>query len=166
MPTLPMTDSSLLVRTDFSSDAAWVQVCDEAQREYGDGFRAHLVPVSDPAFDGAAWRAVRDAVPFSDEGASVLFIADRTALILPDHPVLVVDLDEGRPPFRCVPPELWGIEANLNISNMDWEDFADSVDDGGVFRGFGPLSSGADQGGRRARRPGLAHVAADPPAIS
>jgi len=143
MPTLPMTNRSLLVRTDFSSDAAfpsdtaWQQVCDEAQREHGAGGRARLVPVSDPGFDGAAWRAVRDAVPRGGGGAPVLFIADRTALILPDHPVLVVDLDEARPPFRSVPPELGAIEAGLNVPDMAWEDFAGSVDDGGVFRGFG-----------------------------
>jgi len=32
---------------------------------------------------------------------------------------------------------LWGVENNLNISNMDWEEFASAVDEGGVFRGFG-----------------------------
>jgi hypothetical protein len=73
----------------------------------------------------------------NDDGASVLFIADSTALTSPDHPVLVVDLlDDGRRPFRYIPPELWGVDNNLNIANMDWTDFADAVDEGGVFRGF------------------------------
>jgi hypothetical protein len=76
-----------------------------------DGFRAYLEPVSDPAFDGAAW----------------------------DHLVLVVDLlgSDVRHPFRSVPSELWGVDNNLNIANMDWEEFANSVDESGVFRGFG-----------------------------
>jgi hypothetical protein len=34
------------------------------------------------------------------------------------------------------PPELWGVENNLNIANMDWEDFAGRVDESGVSRGF------------------------------
>jgi hypothetical protein len=52
--------------------------------------------------------------------ASVLFIADGTTLTSPDHPILVVDLGiSGKSPFRCVAPELWGVENNLNISNMD-----------------------------------------------
>ena len=69
----------------------------------------------------------------------MLFIADSTTVNSPDHPVLVVDLrgDMGKRPFRCVPSELWGVDNNLNIANMDWEDFAGAVDEGGVFRGFG-----------------------------
>jgi hypothetical protein len=30
------------------------------------------------------------------------------------------------------------VENNLNISNMDWEEFASEVSDDGVFRGFEP----------------------------
>jgi hypothetical protein len=53
MPMLPRSHRSLLVRTEFSSDHAWRAVRDEAPREYEDGFRACLEPVSDPAFDGS-----------------------------------------------------------------------------------------------------------------
>ncbi len=80
---------------------------------------------------------VKAAVPANAHGASVLFIADSTALTSPDHPVLVVDLlDDGRRPIRCIPPELWAVENNLNIANMAWEDFADEVDGSGVYRGL------------------------------
>jgi hypothetical protein len=51
MPTLPRLNSSLLVRTDFTSEDAWQQVSDEAQRANEDGFRAYIEPISDPAFD-------------------------------------------------------------------------------------------------------------------
>jgi hypothetical protein len=58
-------------------------------------------------------------------GASVPFIADNTTLSSPDHPVLVVDLlDDRRRPFRCIPPQLWAVENNLNIADMSWADFA------------------------------------------
>jgi hypothetical protein len=43
----------------------------------------------------------------------------------------------GRTPFRCIPSELWSVDNNLNIANMDWEDFAGSTGEDGVFRGFG-----------------------------
>ena len=113
---LPQANCSLMVRTDFTSEDAWRAVHDEALREYEDGFRAYLEPVSDPAFDGATWEAVKVAVPANNHGASVLFIADSTTLTMPDHPVLVVDLlDDGRRPFRCIPQELWAVENNLNI---------------------------------------------------
>ena len=41
-----------------------------------------------------------------------------------------------RVPFRCIPAELWSIENNLNIANMDWEEFAEAVGADGIFRGF------------------------------
>lgn len=138
MPTLPRSDSSLLVRTDFTSDDAWDLVSGEALQENEDGFRAYIEPISDPAFAGATWEAVKAALPPDNRGAAVLFVADSVALTLPDHPVLVVDLLDDRPPFRCILSELWGVENNLNLANLDWEDFAGAAGDGGVFRGFGP----------------------------
>jgi hypothetical protein len=78
---------------------------------------------------------VKAACP-DDPDAAVLFIADSTTLTSPDHPILVVDLMENRAPFRCIPGELWSVENNLNIANMDWEEFADAAGEDGVFRGF------------------------------
>jgi hypothetical protein len=138
MPLLPRLDCSLLVRTNFTSDEAWQQVSEAAQATYEDGFQGYIEPISDATFDRATWQVVKAAVPTSDDGASVLFIADSTTLASQDHPILVVDLPgtAGKRPFRCIPAELWSIENNLNIANMDWEDFADAVDGDGVFRGF------------------------------
>ena len=45
-------------------------------------------------------------------------------------------LDRGLRPFRCIPPELWAVENNLNIANMDWESFADEAGEDGVYRGL------------------------------
>ena len=146
---MPERNCSLLVRTDFSSDDAWQQVADEVTQENEDGFRAYAEPVSDPAFDAASWETVKAAVPASSDSASVLFIADSISLSSPDHPILVVDLSDtylsvaefpeiaDRAPFRCIPSELWGIDNNLNIANMDWEEFAGAAGEDGVFRGFG-----------------------------
>jgi hypothetical protein len=148
MPTLP-DFGTLLVRTDFTDDDAWNLVRDEATREYGpDGFRAYVEPVSDPQWADATWEAVKAAAPVDDNGPSVLFIADSITFASPEHPIVVVDLDDkilsvaefpeiaGRTPFRCIPSELWSVENNLNVSNMDWEEFAAEVGDDGVFRGF------------------------------
>lgn len=149
MPTLP--EGTLLVRTDFANDDAWDQARDEATREYEpDGFRAYIEPVSDPRWAGATWEAVKAAAPVGEDGPCLLFIADSITLASPEHPILVVDLDDkilsvaefpdiaDRTPFRCIPSELWAVENNLSISNMDWEDFASEVGDDGVFRGFEP----------------------------
>jgi len=32
--------------------------------------------------------------------------------------------------------ELWSVDNNLNLANVDWDEFADNVDRAGVFRGF------------------------------
>jgi hypothetical protein len=138
MAKLPVSVRSLLVRTDFTNDETWQQVSHEAQADNSDGFRAYVQPVSDPAFDGATWQLVKASVPAESRGTSVLFVADTGTLAEPDHPILVVDLRGGsdRAPFRCIAAELWGIENNLNIANMDWEEFADAVDADGIFRGF------------------------------
>lgn len=139
MPKLPRISSSLLVRTDFADDKAWQQLCADAQApSEGDGFQAAIEPVSDLEFDAAPWEAVKAAVPANDEGAAVLFVADHTTLTSPDHAILVVDLldVENRSPFRCIPSELWSVENNLNIANMDWDEFSNAADEDGVFRGF------------------------------
>ena len=142
MATLPIPICSPLVRTDFSSEEAWLRLTEEALAEYdsgfGDVFQADVEPISDPAFSGATWQVVRAAVPADDEGASVMFIADATTFASPDHPILAVDLldDPANTPFRCIPPELWSVTANINIANMDWHDFTDAADSDGVFRGF------------------------------
>jgi len=91
MPTLPRSESSLLVRTDFTSEKAWQQLCAQAQEENGDGFGAYIEPVSDPDFDHASWIQVKAAVPADSQEAAVLFVADRTTLTSPEHPVVVVD---------------------------------------------------------------------------
>ena len=83
----------------------------------------------------------------------------RAAIVAPqtlthhERPILVVNLydwveeledteDDGRGPrygatFRVIPAEMWSVQNNLSLLNMDWSDFADSVDDDGIFRGFG-----------------------------
>jgi len=65
------------------------------------------------------------------------FLADRLALTDPERPVLVVDLahEPGRT-FRVIPREMWSVENNLSLSNMEFSEFADNVDADGVFRGF------------------------------
>jgi hypothetical protein len=136
MPTLPVHNGSLLVRTDFADERAWARAVTAAGQENEDDFRAYFVPVSDPAFDGADWMTVKAAVPPDANSGSVLFIADRAALASSEYPFLVVDLLHGNEPFRCIATELWSVENNLNIANMDWDEFARAAGADGEFRGF------------------------------
>jgi hypothetical protein len=66
----------------------------------------------------------------------VLFIVDEEATAA-DFPVLVVHLSPtARNAFRCIAREFWGVDSNLNLANMEWDEFASSTGSDGVFRGF------------------------------
>jgi hypothetical protein len=133
---LPESGTSLLLRTDFSDDSAWMALCEAAQATTEEGFQARLACISDPAYDGLT---VEQLVALAPQGGyhSFVFIVDRFALTHPEQPVLVVDLyDEPGRTFRVIPPEMWGVENNLSLSNMDYAEFAESADPDGVFRGF------------------------------
>jgi hypothetical protein len=66
-----------------------------------------------------------------------VFISDQITFTSSEQPVLVVDLSEepGRT-FRVIPSEMWSVENNLSIANMDYSEFADNADPDGIFRGF------------------------------
>lgn len=137
MPTLPPSESSLLVRTDFTDDAAWSALRTAVTTESDDGFLPDLEVVDDRAWDGASVEDVRDAALATGVDSVVLFVADGPALA-GELPVLVVDLHEDPPPpFRCVARKLWSVENNLGLANMDWHEFVDASDEDGVYRGMG-----------------------------
>jgi hypothetical protein len=132
---LPKTQNSLVLRTDFSDDYAWESICAAIREPVGE-FRAHVDCISDPEYEGLTVEQLTTAVPRGSDH-TFAFIVDRTALTQPDRPILVVDLwDEPGRTFRVIPSEMWGVENNLSIANMDFYEFADNVDQDGIFRGF------------------------------
>ncbi|WP_433264685.1 DUF6924 domain-containing protein [Actinosynnema sp. CS-041913] len=138
MAALPGT--SVLVRTWFGDDAAWECLVRLVRTPSDDGFLANVTPVDDLAFAGLGAEALKAE---QRPGPLVSFLADRRTLVHAEFPVLAVwvlprgpgDRRDDRP-FRVLPSELWSVENNINLANMDWADFAGSVDTGGVFRGF------------------------------
>ena len=71
---------------------------------------------------------------------------DSDALTRADRAVRVVNLYEPRgASFRVIPANLWSVQANLSLANMDWEEFTGALGADGVFRGF---SRGDEAGGR------------------
>lgn len=112
----------------------------EVQTPSDEGFLANVTLVNDPVFDGLSVEGLK-ARSIGD--VSVSFIADKTTLTNTEHPILAVwvlpifDDDRTDPrPFRVVAAELCAVENNINLANMDWEDFTRAVGDDGVFRGF------------------------------
>jgi len=137
MKPIAETQNSLVLRTDFSDDAAWRAVCSAIQAPQGPlQFRANLDLVSDREYEGATFaQLVSSATELVDR--SFIFVVDRTTVTHVEHPVAVLDVsgEPGRS-FRVVPSEMWSVENNLSIGNMDFEEFADAVDAAGIFRGF------------------------------
>jgi hypothetical protein len=137
---LPGAEDSLLIRTDYSDDLAWEQIAEAIRAPAGE-FRAYVAVVSDRRYQGLSAAEVVDLLP-EDFDKSFIFIGDETTVRHPEHPVLVVDLYEERGrTFRVIPSQMWSVENNLSIANMDFDEFVDYVEADGVFRGF-PDSAG------------------------
>ena len=136
---LPSAENSPVLRTDFEDDAAWITVCDLIRRPvsvHGQDFFAHVEFIDNAIFRNRTEEELLSMVP-SDYGHTFLLIVDGSTTKGPEFPILVMDLwnEPGRT-FRVVPSEVQGVENNLSICNLDFRDFADNVDNDGIFRGF------------------------------
>jgi hypothetical protein len=122
-----------LVRTDFSHPDEWARLSLAATAPTSEGYQAWVEFVDDADNDGSNWHDIVAALP----RLPVAFVADLTSMTQPGFPILVIDSWEETPrePFRCLASELWMIECNLTLFNMDWEDFSDCCHIDGVFRG-------------------------------
>lgn len=152
-------EATPLLRTDFSDDIAWVQVAaavtktadfgyDEADDIDG-SYEPNIQPIADRAFAGVTGADLAAAIPGLTYGyvlladARAMGEADRGGELTVVYVDLSVDDEEAREfgfvqgrEFRCEVGEIASIEVNLDISNMDFHEFADNVDPDGVFRGF------------------------------
>ncbi|MDT4912369.1 MAG: hypothetical protein QOC66_1497 [Pseudonocardiales bacterium] len=143
MPILP--PGCLVVRAHFGNDDAWNRLKAAVERpDAATGYVAIVNFVDDRLFEGLTPDELKAQMPDSRDGPMVSFIADERALASNECPLLAVwvlppddELDESDyTPFRAVAAELGSVEANINLANLDWDDFTRSVDDDGVFRGF------------------------------
>jgi hypothetical protein len=136
MKKIPTTENAFALRTDFSNEAAWDDLCAAIQEPNGEfGFTATVDFISDPEYTSLTPEQLPPLLS-KDSHWTFAFIIDRDALTLSHHPILVVDLvDEPGRFFRVIPSEMWSVENNLSIANMDFTEFADAVDQDGVYRG-------------------------------
>ncbi|MFJ8435307.1 DUF6879 family protein [Kitasatospora sp. NPDC094019] len=133
---LPSRLAALVVRTDFSGSAPWGRLREALATPNEDGFLAHVHLVDNPRFADVTCDEAVSLLP-SGYRHPLLVLADRATLISSELPLLALDLRGGPGrSVRVVAAELWCIENNLSIVNMDFDEFADGVDEDGVFRGF------------------------------
>ena len=163
MKPLPETEDTLFIRTDFSNADIWAKVCEKSRtpdplvrqalelshqinRQIGGkqlppmgDLQTPLHVMDDREYDNATLDQITNAVsPASCSLHGFLFIVDKMSIDHPDNPILVVDLlkaHKGRT-FRTIPTQVFSIQSNLSIANMDWEEFAENVDEDGIFRDF------------------------------
>ena len=101
------------------------------------GFLADVEFIDDRAYEGARVDELVRLLVAGRPRRYFAIVADRTTMTDRDHPLLVVDAgDEPGRVFRAVPTSIQSIENNLSLANMDFHEFADSVDLDGVFRDF------------------------------
>ncbi|MFN7769618.1 MAG: DUF6924 domain-containing protein [Planctomycetaceae bacterium] len=142
-----------VVRTDFSNETAWrdlKQAISAPHREPGTDleFLAHVQFVEQQRYGGLKVEALVRELP-ADYPCEFLFVADAETFRSPERPIVVVgfasagETDDGvqrvrgeLQTFRAIPATIQSIENNLSIANMDYADFANSVQADGVFHGF------------------------------
>jgi len=139
MKQLPKTANPLVIRTDFENQKAWETICELLRAPAHVGheiFYAYVEFLEDGAYRDLTKDELM-AVVSEDCGHSFFFVVDKTAVSNPEFPILAVDLGEARGrSFRALPSQIQGIENNLSIANMGFEEFLDAVDGDGIFRGF------------------------------
>jgi hypothetical protein len=135
MKQIPVIETAVLIRTDFSNDEAWDKLKSTASNP-PDPFIFTLEIIDDPDFANMTPEKLLEAIP-ADYPHSFLVVADSTALNSRDNPLLVIDLLEKRGrQFRSTASQIASVENNLSIGNTAFEEFTNAVDDRGIFRGF------------------------------
>lgn len=137
MKQIPQTENPLVLRTDFANPAAWERICAIIRKPVGIfRFRANVDFIDDIEYADITKGQLLGILP-KNYSHTFIVVVDQTAISLPDHPLLIIDLYEGSGrEFRAIPSQVQSIENNLSIANMDFEEFAESIDRDGVFRGF------------------------------
>ncbi|PDP87336.1 hypothetical protein CQJ94_12715 [Glycomyces fuscus] len=137
LPLLTQENAGLLVRTDFSDDAAWASLLGALHRPgpgYGDpidDFGDYIETVDDPVFGGATPEQLMASVRVSPEDpdqmiADVVLVADRASMRDPEHRLLAVPLEDRVGwAFRITPEMAGTMVVNLAVGNQGLEDYTD-----------------------------------------
>ncbi|MEU8181162.1 hypothetical protein AB0B85_01130 [Micromonospora sp. NPDC049044] len=141
MARLPATWCVPVVRADFRDDGGWERLKDEIVSPTDEGFLARVEFVEDRELVGLDGAAIAAGYPRAYPHRyrhPVVFVVDAVTVSLPEHPLLVINLNDGdgSGPFRTPPRQVQAIENNLSIANMDFFEFARAAGPDGVFRGF------------------------------
>ncbi|WP_412027838.1 DUF6924 domain-containing protein [Deinococcus yunweiensis] len=141
---LPEPDdlTSLLIRADYSNEAAWQAAFDVVAAPVllpglPASFRARFTVVQDVSFGRLTMTGLHEVL--QDSPVPEVFVADHLTVMGEEHTLLVVRVapsDRGATEsFRVAPSFAWAVQNNLSLANMDFLDFLADVDSDGVYRG-------------------------------
>ncbi|MEU7019631.1 hypothetical protein ABZ990_03090 [Streptomyces sp. NPDC046203] len=145
-------DAALIVRTDYSDDRAWETVLAELRKlpeEWGDDYESYLHIVDDPAWAGVTPDWMLAMASSAGEQDHEVYLADRVtmtstpltllalSLLSEDHAEDHEHFEEWAGLFRVTPPAVHEMNANLNIANLSFREFAETAreDPEGICRG-------------------------------
>jgi hypothetical protein len=137
MRTLPNTVEPLVLRTDFSNEKEWEKICKEILTPNPEfGFIPNVIFSNNILFKDFSEEQIY-LESKTEYYHAFIFIIDKITSSNKEHPILCVGMKHNKGlKIRVIPSEMWCIENNLSIANMDFEDFSNSVDPDGIFRGF------------------------------
>jgi hypothetical protein len=137
MKTIPDTKNPLVLRMDFTNEKVWQNICKEIMKpDPKFGFHAYVAFYDDKSVEGRTLQEVLSD-SLNAYAYSFIFIADSVTISTSEYHILCVGLnDDAGKQFRLIPSALAGVENNLSISNMDFDEFVAAVDKNGIFRGF------------------------------
>jgi hypothetical protein len=133
---LPKSKDALLIRTDFGDDKKWNELIKKVNLKYEDGFKAYVETYNNSNFKNLDFNLIFN-LKKEDYDFNFLFIADSLTLNNVENPIICIELyTDTKRFFRVIPSELWSVENNLTISNMEFEEFYSRRDKDNIFRGF------------------------------
>ena len=134
MKPLPHSDRAILIRTDFSNQAAWDSIRQIIAKPV-DGFHAYVHYVDEIDYEGLTREQLLEL--YREYNQSYAMVVDDVTVSSPEYPILIVDLfEDPGAEFRAIPSMIQSIENNLSIANMDFAEFAGAADEDNVLRGF------------------------------
>ncbi|MFI6340348.1 DUF6924 domain-containing protein [Streptomyces sp. NPDC050535] len=140
MNELPGGSGVLLVRTHFTDQTAWEQLCAWLRGYVPEGLLVDLRTVDEARYEGMTARQLVTLVPDHADYPCV-FVADAVTFAQPvasarDRVLLVVEVADDGPggTFPATASALAEIEANLSLANADFGDYVEGLAPDGVYR--------------------------------
>ncbi len=149
-----MNTDPWVIRNENFADTLWERVCSQiSEPQTENRFLAYVQFVDDKQYIGNSIGDVVRMLPDNYPG-SFCFIVDDDTFSSDEHTIAVVSFlrewneeldgfdwtphcdieDKQIRQFRARPSTIQSIQNNLSLGNMDFEDFANYVDDDGVYR--------------------------------